>query len=61
MSGTTAEHVLLESDEREIPQRLTARKIHAHHVLRSRLRRRRFELDLIDYYFLSVRVWRGAS
>lgn len=61
MSTTPSEHILLESDERAIPERQAAGKVHAHLLLRSRLRRRRFELDVIDYYFLSVRVWRGKS
>jgi hypothetical protein len=55
------EHILLESDERVIPHRTTARKVHARLHLRSRLRRREFLLEVIDYYFLSVRISRARS
>jgi hypothetical protein len=51
----TTEHILLESDVREIPQPRAARKTHASLRLRSALRRRAVELDIIDYYYLSVR------
>jgi hypothetical protein len=52
------EHILLESDERDVPQLRSARKIHARLQVRSRLRRRAIELALIDYYYLSVRIRR---
>src|SRR5262245_62192524 len=51
----------MESDERVIPRRSTARKVHARVNLRSRLRRREFLLEVIDYYFLSVRISRPRS
>src|SRR5262245_49766661 len=52
------EHILLESDERNVPELRSARKVHARLHVRSRLRRRATELALIDYYYLSVRSWR---
>ena len=52
------EHILLESDERAVPTRETARRIHARLVLRGGRWRHTTELALIDYYFLSVRVSR---
>jgi hypothetical protein len=58
---TSSEHILLESDEREIPNPRTSRRRHASIVLRSRLRRRSLDLELIDYYFLVVRQHRGQS
>ncbi|HEU4529932.1 MAG TPA: hypothetical protein VFR59_02055 [Steroidobacteraceae bacterium] len=54
-----AEHILLESDEREVPADLrAARKLHARVRLRTGLLRRRVELALADYYYLGVRTWR---
>lgn len=50
----TTEHILLESDVREIPGPRQARKVHAALTLRSRLRGRVLELRLIDYYYLAV-------
>lgn len=50
------EHILLESDEREIPDAHAARKVHASLRLKSLLRRRIVALDIIDYYYLSVRI-----
>jgi len=49
------EHILLESDELNLPQRQTARKVHASHHFHSRLRRRVVELEIIDYYYLFCR------
>jgi hypothetical protein len=51
----TSEHILLESDEREVPALRNARKTHAQVEGRSRLRRRVLRLEIIDYYYLSVR------
>ena len=51
-----AEHILLESDEREVPELRTARKVHSRLRIRSGLRRHAIELALMDYYFLSVRT-----
>lgn len=51
----TAEHILLESDFREVPDLRDARKVHARIEFRSRLRRRVLQLEIIDYYYLSVR------
>src|SRR5258708_30095105 len=55
------EHILLESDDRDIPGLHPARRTHAHLRLRSALRRHTAELDLIDYYYLSVRIRRGLA
>lgn len=56
-----SEQILLESDERRIPHPRSARRVHARIVLRSRLRRRALQLELIDYYFLVVRLHRARS
>src|SRR6516225_4511241 len=50
-----AEHVLLESEFRQVPDPRAARKVHARMAFRSRLRRRLVKLEIIDYYYLSVR------
>lgn len=55
------EHILLESDERDIPALHSARRTHAHLRCHSALRRRTIELDIIDYYYLSVRTRRGRA
>lgn len=55
------EHILLESDDRHIPALHTARRTHAHLRFHSALRRRMVELDIIDYYYLSVRIRRGRA
>ncbi len=55
-SATTTEHILLESDVREVPDLRAARKVHARLAFRSRLRRRFTQLEIIDYYYLSVRA-----
>ncbi|HKZ74434.1 MAG TPA: hypothetical protein VJ011_10235 [Steroidobacteraceae bacterium] len=57
----TTEHILLESDVREIPQPRAARKTHASLRLHSALRRRAVALDIIDYYYLSVRTSRPGA
>lgn len=51
----TTEHVLLESDFRQVPDLRDARTVHARIEFRSRLRRRVLQLEIIDYYYLSVR------
>jgi hypothetical protein len=51
----TTEHILLESDLREVPDLQNAREVHAATTFRSRLRRRVVQLEIIDYYYLSVR------
>jgi hypothetical protein len=56
----TAEHILLESDFREVPDLRDARKVHARIELRSRLRRRVLQLEIIDYYYLCVRSRSGS-
>jgi len=58
MSAT--EHILLESDVREVPHIRAARKVHARVRLKSRLRRRVMQLEIIDYYFLAVRSWHSG-
>lgn len=50
-----AEHILLESDFRQVPDLRAARKVHARIAFRSRLRSRSVQLEIIDYYYLSVR------
>jgi hypothetical protein len=49
------EHILLESDSRQVPHLRDARTVHARIEFRSRLRRRVVQLEIIDYYYLSVR------
>ena len=49
------EHILLESDFRQVPVLRDARTVHARIEFRSRLRRRVLQLEIIDYYYLSVR------
>ena len=51
----TTEHVVLESDFREVPGLQDARTVHARIEFRSRLRRRVLQLEIFDYYYLSVR------
>jgi len=51
----TTEHILLESDFRQVPDLRDARTVHARMEFRSRLRRRVLQLEIIDYYYLSVR------
>jgi len=51
----TTEHVLLESDFRQVPDLQDARTVHARIEFRSRLRRCILQLEIIDYYYLSVR------
>jgi len=59
MSAT--EHILLESDEHEVPDPRAAHKVHARVGLRSCLRRRAVQLDIIDYRYLLVRSWRSHT
>jgi hypothetical protein len=49
------EHILLESDLRQVPNLRDARTVHARIEFRSRMRRRLIQLEIIDYYYLSVR------
>ena len=51
----TPEHILLESDDRDVPDLQHPRTVHARLVLRSRLRKRVVLLEIIDYYYLSIR------
>ena len=55
------EHIVLESDERNVPALRTARKVHSRLRVQSGVRRRASELALIDYCYLSVRTWRSRS
>ena len=50
------EHILLESDVRQVPDLRDARTVHARIEFRSRLRRPILQLEIIDYYYLSVRL-----
>ena len=54
-----SEHILLESDERKIPHPRSVRKLHARIELHSRIRRRALQLELVDYYYLVVRLYRA--
>lgn len=55
------EHIVLESDERNVPALRTARKVHSRLRVQRSVRRRASELALIDYCYLSVRTWRSRS
>lgn len=57
---TATEHILLESDLRQVPDLRDARKSHGRIAVRSRLRRRVLQLEIIDYYYLSVRSRSGT-
>jgi hypothetical protein len=57
---TATEHILLETDWREVPELRDARKSHGRIEIRSRLRRRVLQLEIIDYYYLSVRSRTGG-
>ncbi|HYB65902.1 MAG TPA: hypothetical protein VEC59_11665 [Steroidobacteraceae bacterium] len=50
-----AEHIVLESDVREVPDLRAIRRVHADLEVRSRLRRCALQLQVIDYYYLAVR------
>ena len=52
---TPTEHILLEAESPQVPQAHEARRSHACLVLRSRLHPRVLTLEIIDYYYLSVR------
>jgi hypothetical protein len=52
---TPTEHILLEAESPQVPQAHEARRSHACIVLRSRLHPRVLTLEIIDYYYLSVR------
>ena len=54
------EHILLESDVRELPEPGRGRKLHAAFQCASRLRRRRLALVIVDYYYLGVRSGRAS-
>jgi hypothetical protein len=54
----STEHILLESDVREVPKLGHARKVHATLHCYSKLHRRGLELAIIDYYYLAVRSGR---
>lgn len=56
-----AEHIVLESDERDIPQLRLRRREHASLQCRSWLRRRSLNLSIIDYYYLGVRMAQRAA
>ena len=58
---TASEHILLESDLREVPDLRDARKSHGRLEVRSRLRRHVLQLEIIDYYYLSVRSRTGVT
>lgn len=57
----SSEHILLESEVRDVPELRAARKVHARLVIQNPLRRRALELTLIDYFYLSVRERRARN
>ncbi|HWX79809.1 MAG TPA: hypothetical protein VNZ02_06970 [Steroidobacteraceae bacterium] len=54
-STPKTEHILLESEPEQVPELRDARISHTRFEFRSRLRRRVTQLEIIDYYYLSVR------
>lgn len=56
-----AEHIVLESEEREIPHIRSRRREHASLQCRSRLQGRRLTLSIMDYYYLGVRLTERAA
>jgi hypothetical protein len=58
---TATEHILLEAESQQVPELHEARKFHGCIELRSRLRRRMLRLEIIDYYYLSVRSRSGSK
>jgi hypothetical protein len=58
---STHEHILLESDLREVPDPRNVRTVHARIEVRGRPRRRVLQLEIIDYYYLSVRSQSRSS
>lgn len=54
-STPKTEHILLESEPAQVPELRDARTSHTRFEFRSRLRRRVTQLEIIDYYYLSVR------
>lgn len=56
-----AEHIVLESDVREIPHFRSQRRVHATLRCRSRLQRRRLDLSIMDYYYLGVCLVQSAA
>lgn len=55
------EHIVLETEVREIPRLQSPRRMHGSVQCRSRLRRQSLTLSIIDYYYLAVRVGRGGA
>ena len=55
------EHILLESEVREVPEPGRARKVHAAFQCHDRWRRNSLELAIIDLYYLAVRVGRRGA
>ncbi|HEV2227495.1 MAG TPA: hypothetical protein VGR86_00940 [Steroidobacteraceae bacterium] len=56
-----AEHIVLESDVREVPQLRSQRTVHATLQCRSRLQRCSLHLSIIDYYYLGVCLAQSAA
>ena len=56
-----AEHIVLESDVREIPHARSQRRVHATLQCRARLQRRSLNLSIIDYYYLAVCLIQSAA
>ena len=55
------EHIVLETETREVPQLQSRRRVHASLRCRSRLRRRSLDLSIIDYYYLGIRVGQSGA
>jgi hypothetical protein len=60
-SSLQAEHIVLESDVREVPHVHSQRRVHATLQCRSRLLRRSLRLSIIDYYYLAVCIVEGGA
>src|SRR5689334_14595717 len=57
-----SEHVLLESDEeRKVPHPRASRRRHGFVEVPDRIRRRVLRLEIIDYFYLVVRVQRARA
>jgi len=56
-----SEHILLQSEVRDVPEPGRARITHAALRCRSRLRMHHLDLAIIDYYYLAVRTSRTGS
>lgn len=58
---SNAQHILRESDLREVPHPRATRKVHARVTIPAILRRRSLLIEIVDYYYLKVRVNRARA